>query len=167
MIVVRYVQPPILVRISKSNFCQTWQNFPNHFCLFWHKRIMQILAFSKVVKFCYTFCHGQWQFIHADVCHIWQKCLLFLYFCISAYIAGFGYFIMTAKFGINSQPNFARFGIILLHNDVSHIWQKCPLFLYFYNISGYIVGFGFFIMLVKFGKNSQFPKMETKTHNEM
>ena len=27
----RYIQPPILVRISKSNFCQTWQKFPNPF----------------------------------------------------------------------------------------------------------------------------------------
>ena len=61
---------------------------------------MPILAFSKVAKFCYTFCHGQWQFLHADVCHIWQKCPLFLYFYISAYIVGF--FIMLARFGKNS-----------------------------------------------------------------
>ena len=27
----RYVQPPTLVRINKSNFCQMWQNFPNPF----------------------------------------------------------------------------------------------------------------------------------------
>ena len=91
------------------------KNSQTHFCLFWHKWIMPILAFSKVAKFCYTFSHEQWQFLHADVCHIWQKCLLFLYFYISAYIVGFGILIILAKFGKNSQPNLASFGIIPLH----------------------------------------------------
>ena len=146
-----------------------WQKFPNPFSLFWHKQIMAILAFSKVAKFCYTFCHGQWQFLHADVCHIWQRCPLILYFYISAYIVNFGFFIMLAKqIWQKFTAQFCQFW----YNSATHIGMNSGSFymlmlaifaktstifilLYIY-ISAYIVGFGFFIMLTKFGKNSQF-----------
>ena len=57
-----------------------------------------------------------------------------LYFCISAYIVGLGFFIILAKFGKNSQ-NFYKF------TTRHYMYHKNPI--------------------------SKFSKMETKTHNEM
>ena len=46
----RYVQPPILVRINKSNFCQMWQKFPNP-CIFASFCINELCQFWLFQRF--------------------------------------------------------------------------------------------------------------------
>ena len=109
----RYVQPPRLVIISKSNFYQIWQKFTNPFCLFDIKELCQLWPF-KGCQFLLNIYNSVTHFgINSGSLYVLmfailgKKCPLFLYFYISAYIAGLDLFIILAKFGKNSQ-NFCK-----------------------------------------------------------
>ena len=131
-------------------------------------------AFSKVAKFCYTFYNGQWQFLNIEV---WQKRPLFLYFYISVYLAGFGFYY-ACQIWQKFITQFCQFW----HNSATHIGinsgsfhmlmfaifgKNIHYFIYF-SISAYIVSFGFFsLCLPTLAKVHNFPKMETKTYNEI
>ena len=138
MVRFRYVQPPILVRISRSNFCQTWQKFPNPF--------LSVLALMDYASF--GFFKGCQILLHILP---WTGAV-FTCWCLS-YLAKMSTIFILLHISLHSGFWFSHYAC--------QIWQKLTTqFCQFWHSSATHIGINsgnfYMLMFAIFGKNVRY-----------